>query len=258
MMNLPRLHTIGLALLITLVGCAKEQKDATGADKATGAAKAKVSAKAPIATVAPKVPAAPKGAPVPTPDTPAKADEDGEQASAAACGQDKAAPGCPGLPAKGQVGDNPAAAPAAKVTAEAAPVAGKPYGKQLSALPSVAVSELLGSVEEYVGKRVRVEGIVTDVCPMRGCWFNMAGDKPGTQIRFKVRDGVMVFPMSAKGQYAVAEGVVRKIPLNLAQTKRYMAHQAEEKGDTFDPASVKEPMTLVRLDGVGAMIRDNK
>ena len=68
----------------------------------------------------------------------------------------------------------------------------------------------------------------------------------------------MVFPMSAKGQYAVAEGVVRKIPLNLAQSKRYMAHQVEEKGEPFDPNTVTEPLTLVRLDGVGAVLRDKK
>jgi hypothetical protein len=86
----------------------------------------------------------------------------------------------------------------------------------------------------------------------------MAGDKVGTQIRFKVRDGVMVFPMSAKGKYAVAEGLVRKIPLSLQQTKRYLAHQAEEKGESFDPSTVTSAITLIRLDGIGAVLREKK
>ena len=234
-----------------LIGCGQDKNKAPSAKPAS-----KASAKAPAPAV--KAPAASKKAVVNAVKAAPAADEDGQQPAAAACGQGKAAPGCPGLPAEAQVGDNPGAAPAAAGGKAAAAVKGKVYGKGVSSVPSVAVSTLMGSVEQYVGKRVRVEGMVTDVCPMRGCWFNMAGDKPGTQIRFKVRDGVMVFPMSAKGQYAVAEGVVRKIPLNLAQSKRYMAHQAEEKGEPFDPNTVTEPLTLVRLDGVGAVLRDKK
>ena len=83
----------------------------------------------------------------------------------------------------------------------------------------------------------------------------MAGDEPNTSIRFKVKDGTMVFPLSAKGQTAVAEGVVRKIPLDLETSRKYMAHQAEEKGEPFDPDSVKEPVIIVRLDGTGAVLR---
>lgn len=133
---------------------------------------------------------------------------------------------------------------------------GKVYGAGVGATEVVAVSTLLADVDAWVGKKVRVEGLVADVCPMRGCWFEMAGDKAGTSVRFKVRDGDMVFPLSAKGQFAVAEGVVRKIPLDLETSRRYMAHQAEEKSEPFDPASVTAPITIVRLDGVGAVLRD--
>ena len=157
----------------------------------------------------------------------------------------------------------PAAKPAAPATAQAPAggalkLEGKQYGAGVSATESVSISDLHKRVDALVGKRVRVEGTVTDVCPMRGCWFNMASDEPGKTLRFKVRDGVMVFPMSAKGQYAVAEGVVRKIPLNLEQTKRVLAHEAEEKGEPFDPSTVTEAITLVRLDGVGAVLRDKR
>lgn len=155
----------------------------------------------------------------------------------------------------------PSAIPNAKAAAQA-PAAAKPdgkvYGAGVAATQTVKISDLHKRVDELVGKRVRVEGTVTDVCPMRGCWFNMASDEPGKTLRFKVRDGVMVFPMSARGQYAVAEGVVRKIPLNLEQTKRVLAHEAEEKGEPFDTSTVTEPITLVRLDGVGAVLRDKK
>lgn len=165
-------------------------------------------------------------------------------------GDHEGSPGC----------DEPALAvqeqPTGAAAAPAAAIEGKVYGAGVQDATPVTISALLADIDAWVGKKVRVEGMVTDVCQMRGCWFEMAGDAPGTSIRFKVRDGVMVFPMSAKGQHAVAEGVVRKIPLDLETSRRYMAHQAEERGDSFDPSTVTEPVTIVRLDGSGAVLRD--
>ncbi|MSP93405.1 MAG: DUF4920 domain-containing protein [Myxococcales bacterium] len=120
------------------------------------------------------------------------------------------------------------------------------------------MSQILANPDAWVGKAVRVEGQVTDVCQMRGCWFEMASDQPYKTIKFKVTDGVMVFPMTARGKYAVAEGTVRKFELSLEQTKKVLAHEAEEKGEVFDAATVTAPMTVVRLDGLGAAIRDQK
>jgi ABC-2 type transport system permease protein len=61
---------------------------------------------------------------------------------------------------------------------------------------------------KYNTMPVRVEGMVLDVCPKRGCWFELAGGKPGAKLKFKVTDGEMVFPVDAKGKYAVAQGEV--------------------------------------------------
>ncbi len=135
---------------------------------------------------------------------------------------------------------------------------GTKYGDGITLTETVAVGQLLAEPDKWVGKRVRVEGEVTDVCQMRGCWFEIAGATPAERMRFKVVDGVMTFPISAKGSYAVAEGTVRKIALTLEQTKKAMAHEAEETHRPFDADKVTEPMTIVRLDGTGAVMRDQK
>jgi hypothetical protein len=151
---------------------------------------------------------------------------------------------------------------AAAATTPAAPAAtdqaGTVYGAGVQQAEAVAMATLLADPQAYAGKTVRVEGTVTDVCPKRGCWFEMAGEQPGQKMRFKVRDGEMVFPMDAKGKYALAEGVVAVQALSLEETKQYLEYQAREYGSTVDPASVTEPMTIVRLDGTGAVIRDGK
>ena len=123
---------------------------------------------------------------------------------------------------------------------------------------SISVSELLARANELDGQRVRVEGEVLEVCKKKGCWMNLAGDQPGTKIRIKVTDDVIVFPTEAEGRYAIAEGLVKRMPLSLEDSRGYLAHEAEEQGREFDPASVTEAITVVRVDGLGAMIRDAK
>jgi len=142
--------------------------------------------------------------------------------------------------------------------ADQAASTGTVYGEGVESTLAVKVSELSDNIDEYVGKRVRVEGLVTDVCPKRGCWMRLKSDREYESLLFKVQDGVIVFPMSMKGKYAVADGVARKVELDLEQTRRHLAHKAEEKGEAFDPSTVTKPISYVRLDGVGALVRDKK
>lgn len=133
---------------------------------------------------------------------------------------------------------------------------GTVYGKGVAAGEPVAVSELIANPAAYVGKTVRVEGLVTDVCPKRGCWMNVAGDKEFQTIRIKVDDGVIVFPMDAKGKHAVAEGVFAKIDISREQAIEHARHLAEEKGESFDPAKAKDlPTVIYQIQGTGAVIR---
>ncbi|WP_428268162.1 DUF4920 domain-containing protein [Haliangium sp.] len=160
-------------------------------------------------------------------------------------------------PAAALTKEAPAEAPA-ETTAEATTAGeeGTVYGDGVTETEAVPMATLLDDPAAYAGKTVRVEGTVTDVCPKRGCWFEMAGEQPGQKLRFKVQDGVMVFPMDAKGKHAVAQGVVHLQELSLEQTREYLAYQAKEYGKDVDPESVTEPMTIVRLDGTGALLRD--
>lgn len=147
------------------------------------------------------------------------------------------------------------------VAAPAAPAAaleGQTFGAGVSMTDTVDVDALLADPTSFKGKTVRVEGMVLDVCPKRGCWFEMAGGKPGAKLKFKVTDGEMVFPVDAKGKYAVAQGEVSVRELNLEETKEYAEYQAKEYGKPYDPASVTAPMSLVQIAGTGAVFRDKK
>lgn len=137
---------------------------------------------------------------------------------------------------------------------EAKVLEGKTYGAPLMGEQAVTVADIMDDPQAYDGKFVKVEGLVTDVCTKRGCWFSIAGDRPGMKLRFKVRDGDMVFPPSAKGKHAVAEGKVSVRTMSLEDTRKYEEHMAKDAGKEFDPESVTEPMVVIQLEGRGAVI----
>lgn len=158
-------------------------------------------------------------------------------------------------------GPAPAAAPAPApvATPEPAPATDATvYGAPLAFAETISLADLVRRSAELDGKQVRVEGTVADVCAKRGCWIKVAEEDGPASVVFKVQDGVMVFPMSAKGKWAVADGTVRRTELTLEQTRTRLAAEAEEAGRPFDPASVTEPKVSVRLDGIGASVRDRK
>ena len=84
-----------------------------------------------------------------------------------------------------------------------------------------------------MGKTVQAKGRVTEVCQKMGCWMNLA-DESGKLVRIKVTDGEIVFPKTAIGKSAIAEGKFAKLDLSKDQTVAIRKHEAEENGKAFD------------------------
>lgn len=127
-------------------------------------------------------------------------------------------------------------------------------GEQLSLKEMTKISEINASPEKYLGKRVQVKGLIVDVCGHRGCWMDLAGDVPFEKIKVKVVDGEIVFPLEAKGRTAIVEGTVEMLQLNEQQAIQYGMYMAYERGEKFDPSTVKGPMRIYRVRGLGARI----
>jgi hypothetical protein len=132
---------------------------------------------------------------------------------------------------------------------------GKQYGKAITLKKAVKVSEIMASPAKFNGKKVLVEGPVVGVCEKRGCWIKIGSDKEFEAIQFKVDDGVIVFPLSAKGKTVRAEGVVSVKDYTKEELIEQGKKEAKEGGKEFDPASVKGPKTIVMIKGEGAVIK---
>lgn len=130
----------------------------------------------------------------------------------------------------------------------------KTFGAGVTLPKMTQVSDIMNNPKEYVGKTVKIKGLVVDVCAKRGCWLYISGDKPFQKIQIKVDDGVIVFPMSARGKVATVEGVVEKLEMTHEEAIGYHKHLAEERGQKFNPASVKGNEATYRIRGTGSEV----
>ncbi len=128
------------------------------------------------------------------------------------------------------------------------------YGEVLTVAEVTPIADILADPQAYVGKKVRIEGQVKDVCPMKGCWIEIEGPDGQTHLTVKVEDGEIVFTPDTKGKQAIAEGEVYQIDLDKDQAMSYMKHMADEKGEAFDSTSVTGPMVIYQIKGAGAQI----
>ena len=119
-----------------------------------------------------------------------------------------------------------------------------------------SIEEILATPDAWVGKTVRIEGRVAEVCTKMGCWMDLVSPEDA-RMQVKVDDGVIVFPLEAVGRRASAEGKVEILEMDRDQYEAWLRHAAEETGKEFDPTQVGEgPYRIVRLRGHGAEIHD--
>ena len=112
------------------------------------------------------------------------------------------------------------------------------YGNALSDAPIYSVEDILSSPRNNIGNSILINGVISEVCPMRGCWIQVKDNNSQQSIRVKVTDGDIVFPLSSKGKNIIAEGEFSKLVLSEKQAKSWKAHLAAEKGIEIDTAQV--------------------
>ena len=125
------------------------------------------------------------------------------------------------------------------------------FGTGVKLTEATPIKRLYESPKAFVGKTIRVDGVVTAVCEAMGCWMALApADTPDQTVRFKVDHGAaIVFPLSARGKNASAEGVFEEISDADHEGQEAAREQtaAQKKGAEFG--------TKYQIKATGAIIR---
>ena len=129
------------------------------------------------------------------------------------------------------------------------------YGDPFAKKEVRSVTEVVNNANKFKNKTIQIEGLITDVCPMKGCWIKLKDPKSKNIIEVKVKDDVIVFPKDSVNKKATVKGKLVKKTLTKERAIKHLRHRAEELGVPFDPSTVKGPMDLWTLQGTGAQIK---
>lgn len=116
----------------------------------------------------------------------------------------------------------------------------------------VAIADVMAQPDSYLQRDITVKGKVNSVCTKKGCWMTLVSE--AQQLRIKVDDGDMVFPVSARGKTAFATGKLEALHLSKAKAIAYLSHLAEDAGESFDKTSIKGDTTVYQFRPVGVSI----
>jgi hypothetical protein len=123
----------------------------------------------------------------------------------------------------------------------------------VSLTEATTIKALYDAPERFVGKTIRIDGVVTAVCEEMGCWMALGETaKSENTVRMKVdHSSGIAFPVAAKGKTASAEGVFEKIADGDKESKEAAAeHAAHAK--TTSPSDFGKKY---QLKATGAIVR---
>ncbi len=127
-------------------------------------------------------------------------------------------------------------------------------GKKVDPKNLTPISKLISTPQDFDGKEVTISGMVTDVCSMRGCWMKFASDEKYQTLMLKVKDGDMVFPLSAKGKLAYATGTLSHKTYTADQLIAMEKERAKEQKREPKIEEIKGPKTFYQFSPVGVRI----
>jgi hypothetical protein len=124
------------------------------------------------------------------------------------------------------------------------------FGKPLSSKKALSLQEALQQPSKYQNQKVLLEGKISDVCQMKGCWLMLSDGERAIRIKF---EGYSFFvPKDSKGKKVRAEGRLSQETLSEEMARHYAAEQSNKS----DLSAIKGPQQVVTFEATGVAISD--
>jgi hypothetical protein len=124
------------------------------------------------------------------------------------------------------------------------------FGKPLSLKKTLGLQEAIRQPAKYQNQRVLLEGKISDVCQMKGCWLMLSDGERAIRIKF---EGYSFFvPKDSKGKKVRAEGRLSQETLSEEMARHYAAEQTTKS----DVSAIKGPQQVVTFEATGVAISD--
>ena len=97
-------------------------------------------------------------------------------------------------------------------------------------------------------ENVAVKGVVTDVCPKKGCWVSVKTED-GSSFFVKMKDYAFFVPTALKGKSVVLEGTAEKKITSVDELKHYAKDAKKSKAEIDAITKPKEEIRFM-ADGI--------
>jgi hypothetical protein len=124
------------------------------------------------------------------------------------------------------------------------------FGKPLSIKKAVSLQEALAQPGKYQNQKVLLEGKISDVCQMKGCWVMLSDGERAIRIKFE--NYSFFVPKDSRGKKLRAEGLLIQETLSEEMARHY----ATEQSTKSDPSEIKGPQRVVIFEAAGVAILD--
>ena len=100
-------------------------------------------------------------------------------------------------------------------------------GDVLGDSPIVSLHDVMSDVDAYLDTTVTVEGSVSRVCQMKGCWMELAADDDTSGVRVTFKDYGFFVPTDSQGRVAKLEGMFETNVFSKADADHLIAEGVE-------------------------------
>ena len=113
------------------------------------------------------------------------------------------------------------------------------------------IADIVKNPEAFVGMTLRIDGTATAVCEHMGCWMAVSesANEGAATVRLKVEDGVIVFPVSAKGKAVSAQGTFERIKADDVEGNEAASEHAKHE------AKPEAATAKYQLKATGAIVK---
>jgi hypothetical protein len=129
------------------------------------------------------------------------------------------------------------------------------YGAEITADGAMNGKKLTKKLKRADNASLKVEGTITETCPVKGCWMTLdMGNGETMMVKFK--DYAFFVPKEGQeGNTAIVEGVAKKEVVDVATLKHY----AEDAGKSEEEiAAITKPETRLMFEANGVIIKKSK
>ncbi len=136
-------------------------------------------------------------------------------------------------------------APCSSARNDAVAPTGEVYGKALPSGKPIPATAVMASPAKYNGQRVMLEGVVSEVCKVKGCWMVMSDGASKMRVTFE--NYSFFVPKDCAGRSVRVEGAFAMKEISVADAKHYL----EDAGRHAEAAKITEPVKELTLVASG-------